>query len=135
MELNRKKNILVFIFLFLLIFTTSLLGCHKQQANKQVDGLEIQSTGEERNYTAEQVLVKFQEEASKQAISNIQGTLKLKTIRVISQPKNLYLMEILTGDSVEEVIEQLQKCPEVLQAELNYIVNINQKERRLDEQD
>ncbi len=125
MKLDRKENVFLFLFLFLflLTFTIPLLGCSEQQANKQAGGLEIQPTGEKKNYAAKQVLVKFRDKTSEQAISNIQETLEIRTIRVISQPKNLYLMEILAGGSVEEMIEQLQRCPEVLQAEPNYIVS------------
>ncbi len=116
MKLDRKKIIL--LFLFLLAFTVSLFGCHDQQTG-------VQPTGERENYAAKQVLVKFHDKTSEQAISNIQEKLELKTVKVISQPKNLYLMEILAGDSVEEMAKQLRECPEVLQAEPNYMVNIN----------
>jgi uncharacterized lipoprotein YajG len=123
MKLDRKKNIL--LFLFLLVFTIPLLGCHEQQTNKRAGGLEIQPTGEKKNQAAKQVLVKFHDKTSEQAISDIQERLGLKTIKIISQSKNLYLMEILAGDSVEEMAKQLRECPEVLQAEPNYMVNIN----------
>jgi len=116
MKLDRKKIIL--LFLFLLAFAIPLFGCRNQQTG-------IQSTGERENYAAKQILVKFHDGTNEQAINDIQERLGLKTVKVISQSKNLYLMEILTGVSVEEVIEQLQEYPEVLQAEPNYVVNIN----------
>ena len=79
---------------------------------------------EKRNYAPGQILVKFADGTEEQAIATIQRELSLKTIRVVRRP-NLYLMKILDGSSVEDVMKRLEDFPEVAFSEPNYLVSVH----------
>ncbi len=80
--------------------------------------------GERRkDFVPGQILVKFQDDTNYPAIKTIQGELHLEVIRIVYKT-NLYLMKILDGSSVENVIERLQDFKEVKYAEPNYIRTI-----------
>ncbi len=76
-----------------------------------------------KGYVPGEILVKFKDSTSAQAIKAIQRELHLETIRLVYKP-NLYLMKILDGSSVESVIEHLQNYEEVKYSEPNYLRSI-----------
>ena len=65
-------------------------------------------------------MVTFYAGTSEKTIQEITRELHLETIRVVSKP-DLYLMEILDGSSVENVLERLHNYKEVKYAEPNYM--------------
>jgi hypothetical protein len=75
------------------------------------------------SYKPGEILVKFIDSTDAQAIKAIQAELHLETIRLVSKP-NFYLMKILDGKSIEQVIKQLQNYEEVKYSEPNYIRSI-----------
>ena len=79
---------------------------------------------EKKNYVRGQILVKLTDGTDEQAIQSIQGALSLKTIRIVRRP-NLYLMKILDGSSVEDVMKRLEDFPEVAFSEPNYLVGVH----------
>jgi hypothetical protein len=79
---------------------------------------------ENKNYVPGEILVKFKDGTTDQAIEAIQRELHLETIRVVSKP-NLYLMKILNTSSVVSTVERLRHYREVQYAEPNYIRKIN----------
>ena len=81
--------------------------------------------GEERkNYVPGEILVKFKDGTTDQAIAAIQRELHLETISIVYKP-NLYLIKILDGSSVESVMERLRHYNEVKYSEPNYIRTIH----------
>jgi hypothetical protein len=74
-------------------------------------------------YAAGEILVKFREGTDEGTMARIQKAAHLETIRVISTP-NLYLMKIVDGSQVEEMVERLRRYPEVVYAEPNYVRRI-----------
>jgi len=74
-------------------------------------------------YVPGEVLVKFKDNTSKEAIDKIQQDLPLKTIRIVSHP-DLYLMKIRDESSVEWIIQRLKRYDAVKYAEPNYIRKI-----------
>ena len=91
----------------------------KSQEQQKLAPVEKKSKG----YVPGEILVKFKDSTSAQAIKNIQRELHLETIRLVYKP-NLYLMKILDGSSVESVIERLQNYEEVKYSEPNYLRSI-----------
>jgi len=84
----------------------------------------VDQKGQElKNYVPGEVLVKFKENTSKEAIDKIQQDLPLKTVRIVSHP-DLYLMKIMDGSSVEWIIQRLKGYDAVKYAEPNYIRKI-----------
>jgi hypothetical protein len=77
-------------------------------------------SGETKNYVPGEILVKFHDGTSAKAIQAIKRDLHLETIRVVSKP-NLYLMKILNGSSVENVMVRLRGYEEVKYSEPNYL--------------
>lgn len=80
--------------------------------------------GETKNYVPGEILVKFRDGTKEKAIEAIKTDLHLETIRIVSKP-NLYLMKILDGSSVENVLERLRQCKEVKYSEPNYVRTTN----------
>ena len=76
-----------------------------------------------KDYVPGEIIVKFKDGTDDQVIKNIQRELHLETIRLVYKP-NLYLMKILDGSSVENVIEHLQNYNEVKYSEPNYFRSI-----------
>ena len=91
----------------------------KSQEQQKLPPLKIKNKG----YVPGEILVRFKDSTSAQAIKNIQRELHLETIRLVYKP-NLYLMKILDGSSVESVIERLQNYKEVKYSEPNYLRSI-----------
>ncbi len=91
----------------------------KSQEQQKLAPVEKKSKG----YVSGEILIKFKDSTSAQAIKTIQRELHLKTIRLVYKP-NLYLMKILDGSSVESVIEHLQNYKEVKYSEPNYLRSI-----------
>jgi hypothetical protein len=77
-------------------------------------------SGETKNYVPGEILIKFYEGTNEKAIQAIKRDLHLETIRVVSKP-NLYLMKILNGSSVENVMGRLRGYEEVQYSEPNYL--------------
>ena len=63
-------------------------------------------------------MIKFHAGTSEKAIQEIMRELHLETIRIVSKP-DLYLMKILDGSSVENVLERLYNFEKVKYAEPN----------------
>jgi hypothetical protein len=81
-------------------------------------------TGEgERRYAPGEVLVKFRDGTDAGTMARIQQEAHLETIRVVSSP-NLYLMKIVDGTPVEEMVQRLRGYGEVAYAEPNYVRRI-----------
>jgi hypothetical protein len=78
------------------------------------------SKGEQNGYAPAQVLVRFKEGTQPQEIEAIQRELHLQTLRIVSKP-NLYLMKILDGFSVQEIVSRLKGFKAVEYAEPNYM--------------
>ncbi len=76
---------------------------------------------EKKNYVPGEILIKFRKETDEQAIETIQRKLHLTTIKIVSRP-NLYLMKILDGSTVGEIMERVQDFQEIAYSEPNYIV-------------
>lgn len=75
-------------------------------------------------YIPGQILVKFKDNTSKEAIDKIQQDLPVKTVRIVSHP-DLYLMKIMDDSTVESIILKLKEHGIVKYAEPNYIRKIN----------
>ncbi len=89
-----------------------------------IDGRTNQPRGAERGrYAPGEVLVKFREGTDEGTMAGIQQEAHLETIRVVSSP-NLYLMKIVDGTPVEEMVERLRRYGEVAYAEPNYVRRI-----------
>lgn len=68
---------------------------------------------------AGQVLVRFQDGIETKEIDRIQKEAGLRTLQAISPPR-LYLMEIIDGSSVEDMLERLKRYAEIVYAEPNH---------------
>jgi hypothetical protein len=66
-----------------------------------------------------QVLVRFREGTDPSEIQRIQGEAGVLILKAVSG-KNLFLMKIMDGSSVEDAIRRLKAYPEVLYSEPNY---------------
>lgn len=67
-----------------------------------------------------EVLIKFKDGTARKTIDGIADIFKLETERVVTPP-NLFLMKILDGSSVEEMVDRLNRCDQIQYAEPNYI--------------
>ena len=65
-----------------------------------------------------QVLVHFREGTDPSEIERIQGEAGVRILKAVSG-KNLFLMKIMDGSSVEDAIRRLKAYPEVLYSEPN----------------
>lgn len=74
-------------------------------------------------YAPKQVLVTFRAETDRQAVQAIEKELGLRSVRVILR-SNTYVMEIMNGVSVEDMVERLKALKAVEYAEPNYIRSI-----------
>ena len=77
-----------------------------------------------KDYVPGEILIKFKDGTDDLTIKTIQKVLHLETIRLVYK-LNLYLMKILDGTSIEDVIERLQNYEEVKYSEPNYIRSTN----------
>jgi len=80
--------------------------------------------GVSKNYVPGEILIKFHDGTNEKAIQAIKRDFHLETVRVVSKP-NLYLMKILDGASVENVMELLRGYKEVQYSEPNYLRTTN----------
>jgi len=101
-------------------FSGSHLSQHLRENHQKLEPL----IKHEKEYVSDEILIKFKESANKKIIDSIQYDLNLKEIRVISSP-DLYLMKIMNGSSVEDVIELLKKYDAVKYSEPNYYRHID----------
>ncbi len=92
-------------------------GSTEGQCEKESTGL---SKDKPSGHAPAQVLVRFKEGTQPQAIEAIQRELHLQTLRIVSKP-NLYLMKILDGFSVREIVTRLKVFEAVEYAEPNYV--------------
>jgi hypothetical protein len=67
----------------------------------------------------DQVLVHFREGTDPREIERIQGEAGVRILKAVSG-KNLFLMKVTDGSSVEDAIRRLKAYPEVLYSEPNY---------------
>ncbi len=119
-------------FLVIFVFSASCGAQHPEAQGTSVSSPQavemlgserpkLSPSGEEgKNYVPGEILVKFKDSATEEAIGAIQREVHLETIRVVFKP-HLYLMKILDGASVESVIERLRTYQEVQYAEPNFI--------------
>lgn len=68
---------------------------------------------------AGQVLVRFQDGIETREIERIQKEAGLRALQALSPPR-LYLMEIIDGSSVEDMLERLKRYAEIVYAEPNH---------------
>lgn len=78
------------------------------------------SKDKRNSHAPAQVLVRFKKGTQPQAIDAIQRELHLQTLRIVSKP-NLYLMTILNGFSVHDIVTRLKVFKAVEYAEPNYV--------------
>jgi hypothetical protein len=114
----------------LLVLAAACVGQGKDMGVKGRNGIEKlggeagQWRGTERgSYAPGEILVKFREGTDEGTMARIQQEAHLETIRVVSTP-NLYLMKIVDGTPVEEMVERLRRYGEVAYAEPNYVRRI-----------
>jgi hypothetical protein len=131
--MNRTKFLM---FLIILVVAISCASQHPEGQEKLAyppGDIEVHGSdqpklqppgGESKNYVPGEILVKFYNGTDEKAIQEIKRDLYLETIRIVSKP-NLYLMKILDGSSVENVLERLRKYEEVKYAEPNYVRTTN----------
>ena len=137
---NRMTQSLNYGLIAGLTFAILLLACNGQNANndlklknKPIDSSSeradqsgiSQAQGQQQQFAAHEVLVKFNPDTNPQTIEHIQAELKLETIREFRSP-NLYLMKITDGTNVAAIIEKLKTYQAVKYAEPNYVVKTNQ---------
>jgi hypothetical protein len=126
----NRSNIIQFLIIFVLTISCASQKSEGQEKLAQPPrDIEIHGNdqpklatpgGERKNYVPGEILVKFHDGTKEKAIRAIKSDLHLETIRLVSKP-NLYLMKILDGSSVENVLERLRKYQEVKYAEPNYV--------------
>ncbi|MCG6982499.1 MAG: hypothetical protein LJE88_13940 [Deltaproteobacteria bacterium] len=124
------KSIIRFLFVFVLLVPGACNKPERQQkltyppremrtVERNEPKLEPPG-GERKNYVPGEIMVTFYAGTSEKTIQEITRELHLETIRVVSKP-DLYLMKILDGSSVENVLERLHNYKEVKYAEPNYM--------------
>lgn len=74
-------------------------------------------------YVEGQIIIKFMEGTTAEAIETLMRELNLELIRIFSS-SNLYLMRICDSTPVKTILERLKKYPEVEHAEPNYAFSI-----------
>jgi len=107
----------------ILVFTT--ISCqgptNAQPGLKKTEVVGIGISGvKKQDYMEGEVLVKFRNDANRQAIEKIIRDLDLEIIKVVSVP-NLYLLKIRSDSTVQESINHLKQFEEVDYSEPNYI--------------
>jgi hypothetical protein len=114
----------------LVVLAAACVGQGKEMGARGGNGIENvgEKTGQWRGterggYAPGEVLVKFREGTDEGTMARIQQEAHLETIRVVSTP-NLYLMKIVDGTPVEEMVERLRRYGEVAYAEPNYVRRI-----------
>lgn len=78
---------------------------------------------EEKQYTKDELLVRFQDNVSKEAAEEIISKQGASVINIM-KGLNLYHIKLRPGQTVEEAINEFSSYPEVVYAEPNYKVNI-----------
>ena len=131
--MRRANTLQMIVILFLII---SCADRHLEEQEKEAShprAIGIQGGeqpklspegGETKNYVPGEILVKFRDGTKEKAIEAIKTDLHLETVRIVSKP-NLYLMRILDGSSVENVLERLRQYKEVKYSEPNYVRTTN----------
>lgn len=123
-----RYNPLYLIFFVLTISCAGLSIAQKENSESQPQGTKTDRPAQRemfrlgqggRDYVPGEILIRFADGTDDRTIETIQRELHLKTIRIVSRP-NLYLMKILDGSSVEEVMERLQGFQEVVYSEPNF---------------
>jgi hypothetical protein len=111
----------------LLVLAAACVGQGNAMGVKGGSGVEKmgEKTGQWRGterggYAPGEVLVTFREGTDEGTIARIRQEAHLETIRVVSTP-NLYLMKIVDGTPVEEMVERLRRYGEVAYAEPNFV--------------
>lgn len=124
----------------ILIISTFILSCIDRTAGPNDPGENVamimtstsptsdvsSSEDKKENYVPGEVLVRFAKDTDPDVIQAIQKKLHLQIIRKLSI-SDLYLMKIMDGASVEEIIIKLKDYKEVLYAEPNYINKLDDK--------
>jgi hypothetical protein len=127
------KILYIPIFILFIISCTGPEAPTNPKGSRGETGNKIQGAGdpgiEQKDpvagtYVPGQILVKFKENTLKETVSEIQKTLHLKTVRIVSPP-SLYLMEITDDTPVEKIIREIKKYDVLEYAEPNYIRKIN----------
>jgi len=128
--MTNRSNIIRFLFIFVLTISCASQNSEGQQKSahppREIKTVESNQPklpppgGESKNYVPGEILIKFHDGTNENAIQAIKRDLHLETIRVVSKP-NLYLMKILDGSSVENVVERLRGYDEVKYSEPNYL--------------
>ena len=82
------------------------------------------SKGTENQAVAGQVLIKFKVGTEVEAINCVQSEFHLEPIQIVTEP-NLYLMRILDGTPVEDLIKALEGNEDIEYAEPNLIYSLD----------
>lgn len=115
---------------FILVLAAACVGQGKEMGAR--GGSEMQTMenkamepreAERGRYAPGEILVKFRDGTDEGTVARIQQEAHLETIRVVSRP-NLYLMKIVDGTPVAEMVERLRRYGEVAYAEPNYVRRI-----------
>ena len=130
----RRANALQMIVILFLIISCAdrhLEEQEKETSHSQAIGIQgseqpklSPAGGETKNYVPGEILVKFRDGTTDQMKEALQKEVHLQIIRIISKP-DLYLMKILDGSSVENVMERLRNYEGVQYSEPNYIRTIH----------
>ncbi len=124
--MHKLKTLVLLSAVVLLI-----ISCSKSQEQRvsnpqeplksiQLDKIETEDRGEERDYRAGEIIIKFRDHVTEEEVEEIRKALDLETIKIVSPP-NLYLLRIRSGLPVHDVIESLKQHEEVEYSEPNYI--------------
>lgn len=115
---------------FLLIALFLVLGCSTTGAGGKDDvkqpppPLEKEGKIEGRDYVAGRLLVKYKEDVDETRRKTIEEKMNLAPIQSFNQP-GLYLMKILDGTPVVDVMEKLKQFEEIQYSEPDHIISIN----------
>ena len=101
----------------------SINGLRITMTVQRDQGISGQSTIDGKRYQSDEVLIKFKEGTDRNTVDVIRQRLNLKEIKVIVKP-DLYLMKIMDGSSIDNVISRSRDLPEIEYAEPNYIHTI-----------
>lgn len=123
------NSLKIFILLSVVVFLATSCPKSKEQklSNPQKsiepiksNEIETENRVEEKNYRADEILVKFRDHVTEKKIIEISKNLDLKIIKIISPP-NLYLLRIRGDLPMQDLIKRLKQYKEVEYSEPNYI--------------
>jgi hypothetical protein len=109
--------------LILLISATTFLSCNRSAV---VSNHNESSQGMGKDYVKDEVIVKFKQGVSTERINEINNAIGCEIIKNIG-PTNTFLLKILHGNSVNEIINKYKLFNEVDYAQPNYIYRIKKK--------